>query len=186
MSAHASLSYSEIAKAAQPGQVLFFQLYKLQDDTLTERRVRTAEELGYKAIIFTVDAIVAGHKERDIRSPWTLDDEEHGGPPVYEEKAGSTPGSGANLFGTAGGLVTNGDKDMTWEKVGRYYRICAQYNVYEDNTMGKRHHEVTHCHQRLAHDHQLEGITSKFFTGIQCVEVRKMAKYLSHSLFSRM
>lgn len=119
VSANASLPFQEIAKAAHPSQTLFFQLYKPGDDTLAERRVRAVEEAGYKAIFLTVDAIVPGRRERDIRSSWVLEDEERGSSPAHsDEKEGS--GAKLNLFGTAGALIANIDKDMTWEKVRRY------------------------------------------------------------------
>lgn len=102
--------------AADQSQTLFFQLYKHRDDDTAEKRVRAIEKLGYKAIFLTVDAVVAGNRERDIRSPWVLDEQDNG--PVYYQ-----PGSvddpqeaGTNIFGTAGALVANDDRDMTWEK----------------------------------------------------------------------
>jgi L-lactate dehydrogenase (cytochrome) len=115
VSSNASLSYSAIVEAATPSQTLFFQLYKHANDSIAEQRVREVDTLGYKAIFLTVDAIVAGNRERDIRNPWELED---------EEKGTSTYWSGSdaleketNGMGTAGALVANDDRDMTWEKV---------------------------------------------------------------------
>jgi L-lactate dehydrogenase (cytochrome) len=90
VSSNASMSPSEIMKFAHPSQTLFFQLYKHRNDRIAEERVREAERLGYKAIFLTVDALVAGNRERDIRSPWVLEEQESG--PVYFE-----PNSGDNL-----------------------------------------------------------------------------------------
>ncbi|KAK2461811.1 hypothetical protein APHAL10511_006274 [Amanita phalloides] len=118
VSSNSSLPFREIAKAARPGQTLFFQLYKHSDDSLAEQRVRAVEEAGYKAIFLTVDAIVAGHRERDIRSPWVLEDEERGSAPAHsdEEEMRLTSRGDANSFGTAGALVAKDDRNMTWEK----------------------------------------------------------------------
>lgn len=118
VSSNASLSYSDIISCASPSQTLFFQLYKHANDKLAEERVREVERLGYKAIWLTVDAIVPGNRERDIRSPWVLEEMERGSTfyeeDTVDEKAG---GRDANVFGTAGALIANDDRDMTWEKV---------------------------------------------------------------------
>ncbi|TFK41027.1 FMN-dependent dehydrogenase-domain-containing protein [Crucibulum laeve] len=117
VSSNASLSPSDIMKAASPTQTLFFQLYKHRDDSIAEKRVRDVEALGYKAIFLTVDAIVPGNRERDIRSPWVLEDQEMGTAKVFndEDESGAAGGE-ANIFGTAGALIANDDRDMTWEK----------------------------------------------------------------------
>lgn len=120
VSSNASLSYAEIMAAAAPSQTLFFQLYKNKDDGVAEARVREVEQLGYKALFLTVDALVAGNREADIRSPWTLEDQESGTTPVWDENA---PVDEINLGGTAGALVNNDDRDMTWEKASAQYRL---------------------------------------------------------------
>jgi L-lactate dehydrogenase (cytochrome) len=115
VSSNASLSPSDIMEAASPSQTLFFQLYKHQDDTRALDSITEVEKLGYKAIFLTVDAIVHGNRERDIMAPWVEED---------MEKEGQD-GNGADkealddtdLAGTAGALVKNNDRDMTWEKV---------------------------------------------------------------------
>lgn len=127
VSSNASLSAQEIAAARiSPDQPLFFQLYKRRLDEVAEKRVREIEALGYNAIFLTVDAVIAGHRERDIRAPFELDDQER----EAEEAASQSqktkgelprqpPGAdeSSNLLGTAGALLSNADLDMTWEKV---------------------------------------------------------------------
>lgn len=115
VSSNASLSYAEIAQAADPAQTLFFQLYKHKDDEIAVKRIQEVESLGYKALFLTVDAIVAGNRESDIRSPWVLEEQENG--PLYFNQEEKKPEAGLNVFGTAGALVANDDRDMTWEKV---------------------------------------------------------------------
>ena len=76
-SSNASLSYAQIASArVSPAQPLFFQLYKHRDDKIAETRVREVVALGYNASFLTVDAIVAGNRERDIRAPFELEEQE--------------------------------------------------------------------------------------------------------------
>ncbi|KAF6766328.1 cytochrome b2 [Ephemerocybe angulata] len=113
VSSNASLSPEAIIEAATPSQTLFFQLYKNRVDELAEKRVRNIEQLGYRAIFLTVDAIVAGNREEDIRSPWVLEELESGQPAVWDENA---PVEDVNLGGTAGNLVNRDDRNMTWEK----------------------------------------------------------------------
>ncbi|KAK7058845.1 hypothetical protein VNI00_001469 [Paramarasmius palmivorus] len=126
VSSNASLSYEEIAAAASPSQTLFFQLYKHADDSIAEKRVKDVERMGYKAIWLTVDAIVPGNRERDIKTPWVLDEQENG--PTYH-----TDGEGSadtvNVFGTAGGLIVNDDRDMTWEKTIPWLRRTTKLPI---------------------------------------------------------
>ncbi|KAG2023335.1 cytochrome b2 [Coprinopsis cinerea AmutBmut pab1-1] len=126
VSSNASLSYTEIMAAAAPSQVLFFQLYKNKDDSVAVERVREVERLGYRAIFLTVDAIVAGNREADIRSPWTLEDQESGTIPVWDE---NVPVDEVNLGGTAGALVNRDDKDMTWEKTIPWLRSITKLPI---------------------------------------------------------
>ncbi|KAF4623588.1 hypothetical protein D9613_001923 [Agrocybe pediades] len=129
VSSNASLSPASIMEAADESQALFFQLYKHRDDAVAEKRVREIERLGYKAIFLTVDAIVAGNRERDIRSPWVLEEEEVG--PVYfkETHGADKPESDVNIFGTAGALVANDDRDMTWEKTIPWLRSITRLPI---------------------------------------------------------
>ena len=119
VSSNASMSPSTIKEAANPSQTLFFQLYKHRDDRIAEMRVREVENLGYKAIFLTVDAIVASNRESDIRSQWVLEEEEHG--PVYFQPDDSNKSEAVNFLGTAGALTANDDRDMVWQKACRYY-----------------------------------------------------------------
>jgi len=116
VSSNASLSPNTIMDAADPTQALFFQLYKHKDDDTAEKRVREIERLGYKAIFLTVDAIVAGNREREIRIPFAEEDEENG-PVYYQADDIQKPKKEVNSLGIAGAFVANDDRDMTWEKV---------------------------------------------------------------------
>jgi L-lactate dehydrogenase (cytochrome) len=115
VSSNASASYAEIIQAAPPSQPLFFQLYKNADDAVAEKRIREVERLGYKAIFLTVDAVIPGNREKDVKSPWVMEDLERGSPKVHVD--GEVEG-GDTVFGTAGALIAHDDRDLTWEKVG--------------------------------------------------------------------
>ena len=118
VSTNASLSPAQISAArVSPEQTLFFQLYKKKEDALALELIREVEALGYSAIFLTVDAVVPGSRERDIKAPWILEDQEReaeGKPTVVDDPQGEDVG---NTLGTAGGLITGNDADMTWEKV---------------------------------------------------------------------
>mgnify|MGYP000020479551 CR=1 FL=1 len=47
---------------------LWYQLYMMNDKGINEWLVRRAERSGYRAIVFTVDAMVTGNRERDKRN----------------------------------------------------------------------------------------------------------------------
>ncbi|KAF8922501.1 FMN-dependent dehydrogenase-domain-containing protein [Mucidula mucida] len=126
VSSNASSSYSEIAAATSPGQTLFFQLYKSADDNLAAKRIQEVESLGYKAIFLTVDAVVAGRREVDIRSPWELDVIESGKQTYYSEQ--DDPNAVDDL-GTSGALVGKDDQDMTWEKTIPWLRRVTKLPI---------------------------------------------------------
>jgi L-lactate dehydrogenase (cytochrome) len=119
VSSNSSLSYSEIAAARYyPDQPMFFQLYKKKDDSSALKLIREIESLGYKAIFLTVDAIVAGNRERDNRAPFDLEKQERdmsSQRPISVEEDPSEADLNDGL-GTAGAFVANDDRDMTWEK----------------------------------------------------------------------
>lgn len=70
ISSNASRSVDEIAEARVDGakQPLFFQLYVASDRAKSEKVIKHVEELGYRAIFFTVDAPVLGNRELDQRN----------------------------------------------------------------------------------------------------------------------
>ncbi len=60
-------SLEEVVAAAGPGTV-YYQLYVMTDRALTERMVERAEAAGIDTLFLTVDTIVGGIREADIRS----------------------------------------------------------------------------------------------------------------------
>jgi L-lactate dehydrogenase (cytochrome) len=118
VSTNASFSASEVAAArVSPTQPLFFQLYKKREDSEAEKLVKEVEALGYNAIFLTVDAIIAGRRDRDIKAPFVLEDQEKEvtkQQPSVEEPQEEEE----DTLGTSGALVAGNDVDMTWERVG--------------------------------------------------------------------
>ena len=126
VSTNASFSASEVAAArVSPTQPLFFQLYKKREDCEAEKLVKEVEALGYNAIFLTVDAIIAGRRDRDIKAPFVLEDQEkevtkH--QPSVEEPQEEED----DTLGTSGALVAGNDVDMTWERVSPWYGTVYQ------------------------------------------------------------
>lgn len=159
VSSNASLSAEEIAAAAKPPPTLFFQLYKHSKDDVALARIRNVERLGYRAIWLTVDAIVAGNRERDIRVPWALEaierKEQSDQPPgVYDAQKAEEEDAEVELGGTAGALVANDDRDMTWEKVSKP-RPDREADTHpglgqRDHSMAARCHQAPDSDQRCA------------------------------------
>ena len=121
VSTNASFSASEIAAARiSPAQPLFFQLYKRREDSEAEKLVKEVEALGYNAIFLTVDAIIAGRRDRDIKAPFVLEDQEK---EVTEQQpsAEETEEEQEDTLGTSGALVAGADVDMTWEKASLWH-----------------------------------------------------------------
>ncbi|KAF7364025.1 hypothetical protein MSAN_01061200 [Mycena sanguinolenta] len=125
VSSNASMSYAEIIQAVPPSQPLFFQLYKYRDDTAAEKRVREAERLGYKAIFLTVDTLVLGNREKDLRSRWVMEDLERGYPEVHMEgsEEAALPAFAAS---GAGMMSAHADMDMSWEKTIPWLRSITK------------------------------------------------------------
>lgn len=83
--------------------------------------MREVVNLGYKVICLTVDALVPGNREMDVRAPWVLENLENAGSEVGGGDVALNPeiDEEANLLGTAGALIGNDDRDMSWEDVSR-------------------------------------------------------------------
>lgn len=67
VSNYASSTLAEIAKAGK-GAPQWFQLYLSKDDDFNRKIIKQAEDLGYSAIILTVDAPVGGYRIADVRN----------------------------------------------------------------------------------------------------------------------
>jgi len=129
VSTNASFSPSEIAAARiSPTQPLFFQLYKKRDDSEAAKLVKEVEALGYNAIFLTVDAIIAGRRDRDIKAPFVLEDQEKEmiklRPSVEDPQE-----EGGDMLGTSGSLVAANDVDMTWEKTIPWLRSVTKLPI---------------------------------------------------------
>jgi L-lactate dehydrogenase (cytochrome) len=125
ISHNASLSSKQIADSrGSPQQALFYQLYKHRDDAVAEKRVREVESQGYKAIFLTVDAVVAGNRERDNRAPFEIEDMKRASAenPSTQLETDANAIAMAESGGTAGALLASDDLDLTWSRVRTCYR----------------------------------------------------------------
>jgi L-lactate dehydrogenase (cytochrome) len=122
VSSNSSCSFAELAQARiSMDQPLFFQLYKNKNDETALARIKHVEEIGYKAIFLTVDAVVMSNRERDIKAKSAGDVQEAKvhelGETTTEKVTGSDEAEEEfDTEGTAGALIANDDRDMTWEK----------------------------------------------------------------------
>lgn len=96
VSNYASSTLAEIAQAGH-GAPQWFQLYLSKDDEFNRNIVKQAEDLGYRAIILTVDAPVGGNRIADAKNnfkfPLAL--------PNVAQKTGPTKGQGIGKIFTA-------------------------------------------------------------------------------------
>ncbi|MFC4024880.1 alpha-hydroxy acid oxidase [Oceanobacillus longus] len=65
-----SFSIEEVSKAS-PGSSKWFQLYWSNNENISYSMVNRAEEAGYEAIVLTVDTIMLGWREEDIRNSFS-------------------------------------------------------------------------------------------------------------------
>jgi isopentenyl diphosphate isomerase/L-lactate dehydrogenase-like FMN-dependent dehydrogenase len=75
VSMFSSIDYGEIAAHAKVP--LWLQLYLLKDRAPNVRLIKRAKELGYKALVLTVDAPVYGKREREMNTPLQFPDHSH-------------------------------------------------------------------------------------------------------------
>ncbi|EPQ58989.1 hypothetical protein GLOTRDRAFT_54623 [Gloeophyllum trabeum ATCC 11539] len=68
LSQYASCSVEEVMSVRHPDQTLIFQMYMSPDRVAAGSLLRRLEGLGFKALMLTVDAIVAGNRELDQRA----------------------------------------------------------------------------------------------------------------------
>jgi isopentenyl diphosphate isomerase/L-lactate dehydrogenase-like FMN-dependent dehydrogenase len=69
---HSTFATATPAEVAASGVKRWFQLYVPQDEGLTREFCTQARELGFSALVVTVDLPVAGRRERDLRSGWSV------------------------------------------------------------------------------------------------------------------
>ena len=74
LSTLATATPAEVAAAA-PGAPRWFQLYFYRDRGYTRAFVEQAAELGYSAVVLTVDAPRLGRRERDLRTGFRVPEE---------------------------------------------------------------------------------------------------------------
>ncbi|GAA5887897.1 hypothetical protein JCM6882_000790 [Rhodosporidiobolus microsporus] len=65
---HASVSHKDLISAATPDQHLFFQLYVHRERWRSEKQLKEAKAMGFKAVVVTVDVPVPGNRELDLRT----------------------------------------------------------------------------------------------------------------------
>ncbi|KAI0318489.1 FMN-dependent dehydrogenase-domain-containing protein [Amylostereum chailletii] len=130
ISSNSSLSSGEISESrGSPDQTLFFQLYKRKDTRVAENRVKEIESQGYKAIFLTVDAVVAGNRERDNRAPFEIEDMERGSSDGSDSKDDSLANEVAQGGGTAGALLAGDDLDLTWSQTISWLRSITKLPI---------------------------------------------------------
>ncbi|KZP00040.1 L-mandelate dehydrogenase [Calocera viscosa TUFC12733] len=106
ISSNASCTVDEIADARQGQQPLIFQLYVNKDHKITEDTLRKIDQLGFKAIMLTVDAPVLGKRELDMKAR---------GLPVIRGNNNSGGEGTALRAGVANSLGGYFDANLNWE-----------------------------------------------------------------------
>jgi isopentenyl diphosphate isomerase/L-lactate dehydrogenase-like FMN-dependent dehydrogenase len=92
---------------AAPEAPRWFQLYVLSDRSVTRALIDEAVACGYRAIVVTVDAPAAGHRERDLRSGFAVP------PGIDMPGVRAVTGGGAGM--TPAGFFSLVDTSLTWK-----------------------------------------------------------------------
>ena len=69
---YSTLATSTPAEVAETGAQRWFQLYVFRDEGVTRNLIAQARELGYSALVLTIDAPVRGNRERDLRTAFSI------------------------------------------------------------------------------------------------------------------
>ncbi len=77
VSTQASVPLEDVAREASPAAPLWFQLYIQPDRQFTRRLVERVAAAGYQALVVTVDAPVAGLRNRERRAGFALPEHVH-------------------------------------------------------------------------------------------------------------
>ena len=112
-------SMEEVADAASGP--LWFQLYH-RGYEITDKLVHRAEEAGYSAICLTVDSVMGGRKERDIRNRYERDYGSALG--NFRSEYAAFEGSGATPAEISG-WAPPGTQPLTWSDLERLRSITA-------------------------------------------------------------
>jgi 4-hydroxymandelate oxidase len=104
LSTFATASPADLARAA-PDSTRWFQLYVFRDRGVTRELVQSAADAGFEAVVLTVDLPLFGHRERDLRSGFTVD--------VTVPSLGARPAMSPEEIGA---MI---DQSLTWEDAAR-------------------------------------------------------------------
>ncbi|KAI5449746.1 hypothetical protein NCC49_004111 [Naganishia albida] len=109
ISANASCSLEEMVEAQTDDQNLIFQIYLNKDRAASERLLEKVEDLGCKAIMFTVDAPVSGNRTMDQRAKGVV---EQAPPSAKDDKNKS-----AAPVGIAQAISGYQDDNLVWDDI---------------------------------------------------------------------
>lgn len=70
-----TLATSTPAEVAATGAKRWFQLYVFRDEGVTRDLIAQARDQGFAALVLTIDAPVRGHRERDLRTAFSIPDD---------------------------------------------------------------------------------------------------------------
>lgn len=99
----AGAALDDVGSAA--GETRWYQVYPANDVALMDRRIEEAAELGYHAVVVTVDVPVVGARERDLRAGFT------------EAERNALKGVAATEVDTSVDWTQVGPVPTTWDRV---------------------------------------------------------------------
>ncbi|GAA5193764.1 alpha-hydroxy acid oxidase [Ferrimonas gelatinilytica] len=70
LSSFSSFNIEQVAEASNGPKM--FQIYVMADDALNQANLRRAKAAGYQSVCLTVDSVIGGNRERDLRNGLTM------------------------------------------------------------------------------------------------------------------
>ncbi|KAF2014515.1 hypothetical protein BU24DRAFT_493107 [Aaosphaeria arxii CBS 175.79] len=114
ISCNASCSIEEMVDSTVDGQSLFFQIYLNKDRSASEQLLRKVEQLGVKAIVFTVDVCWQSKRTLDVR---TKAKSNTAPPSPPSSSSSSASGSGSKALSVSQQISGYQDTNLTWDDI---------------------------------------------------------------------
>ncbi|KAM0791473.1 hypothetical protein ACM66B_005926 [Microbotryomycetes sp. NB124-2] len=172
VSANSSVGFEELAQVAGPNAHLIYQLYVNRDRPKTEAILKRVAAAGYKAICVTVDAPVAGKRERDERSK--MDAESAADDSMRDAVPRSSPDKPQGIAQNLGSYVdaSLSFSDLPWIKQhsNNLPLIVKGVQSVEDAVLCAKSNQVSGIYLSNHGGRQLEGAPSSLET---LLEIRK-------------
>ncbi|CAD5118647.1 DgyrCDS7335 [Dimorphilus gyrociliatus] len=135
MSTFSSTRIEDVA-AQNPKLIKWYQVYVFKNREITKQAIQRAEKAGYKAIVLTVDAAVAGLRRKLLKKPLSF--QQDFSLPNFPKNLDKSPSSGLPFGSQITSTLSWGDVDWL-RTITKLPIIMKGVATVEDIILSKRH-----------------------------------------------